>query len=350
MDLINQNKEFDKKRYLNHSNIVYISTFFAFFVVIPLFFFAQSPLILGLTFFSMGIAVLVYYLNQRGYYGLASLLFITFMTIQTTAETFVYGLEPGFVYYYFNMSVLIVYTNWKGWMKFVGISVQALLFLLSFLLVRNQTPLVVMPDWLIITFHTINVILNVIAVANSSNFYQTAASIAFKKLSDLATTDYLTNIPNRTAFGNYLVEIGEKHKKHAHATGIMMIDIDHFKDINDTYGHITGDIVLKNIARILKSYKADTDFLGRYGGEEFVFIKHNINEIDFIALAEQVRKDIEEKHFVIDELVLHLTVSVGAYFNAENNHIDCHLAVKKADDLLYQAKRAGRNVVKHQSN
>ena len=249
MDLMDQNREFDKKRYKEQANIVYISTFIAFFFIIPLFYFSGNTIILAISFFSMAVAVFVFYLNRKERYGLASLIFIATMTIQTTIEIILFGLEPGFGYYYFNMSVLIVYAQWKGWMKLLGVSIEALLFVTLFILYQNRAPITQMSQWLTLTFHTINVIFNVVGVANSSNFYQIIATNAHKKISQLATTDYLTNVPNRTAFGTYLNLMAKQHKKHAEAAGIMMIDIDHFKNINDTYGHVTGDVILKETAK-----------------------------------------------------------------------------------------------------
>ena len=347
MTLEKQNQNFDNNRYLKQSNIVYISTFFGFFIIIPLFAFTGSLLIIGLSLLSMIVSAIAYFLNKHGRYGLASILFISAITLQSASEIFVFGLEPGFGYYFFNMSVLIVFTNWKGWVKFSSIGLEVAVFITSFLIMRGQVPPVIMAPWLVITFHTLNVVLNTLGVANSTHFYQLIASDAYQKISQLATTDYLTNIPNRTAFGDYLAEVVEHHKKHADATGIMMIDIDHFKNINDTYGHFTGDFVLKSVASQLNMYLEDEDFLGRYGGEEFVFIKHNVTVEQFVLLAEKIRKDIEEKHFIFEQAAFHITISIGAFFNGEHEHVDCHLAVKNADELLYQAKRSGRNVVIH---
>ena len=125
-----------------------------------------------------------------------------------------------------------------------------------------------------------------------------------------------------------------------------MADIDFFKKINDTYGHLAGDEILKQISEcLIKNIKGD-DIVGRFGGEEFIILLKNTNLDNSKALLEKIRKDIDDlivkyKNFIIDNL----NISIGAVFNQDNN-TDLNNLIEKADKALYNVKENGRNQTK----
>jgi diguanylate cyclase (GGDEF)-like protein len=122
-----------------------------------------------------------------------------------------------------------------------------------------------------------------------------------------------------------------------------MIDIDHFKDINDTYGHLAGDSVLRELAWILQKRLRPDDELGRYGGEEFCAILPETPLDGATRIAEELRTMVEQHSFVVEGERIKVTISIGA---AElQKGMDLKGFYKSADELLYQAKRAGRNRV-----
>lgn len=164
-------------------------------------------------------------------------------------------------------------------------------------------------------------------------------------LEKLAFYDELTGVLNRRA-GNasFQVEL-ERCIRKDHNICIAMVDIDHFKAINDTYGHQVGDKVLKEVADILKKTLRPYDVVCRYGGEEFMLIA----EINTVAqakqLLERVREKIADAAIQVDDNQVSVTASFGALVETPKSHLQMSELVKQADKALYQAKEAGRNRV-----
>lgn len=149
--------------------------------------------------------------------------------------------------------------------------------------------------------------------------------------------DSLTNLYNRQYIESVLDNMIEIYNNEKIIFTIMMIDLDFFKSINDTYGHLCGDKVLLSVSNVLMETLRDTDYIGRYGGEEFIAIFPETGIEEAIVMAESIRKNIEELEF--DEGIK-VTISAGLYENKENIKYTC---IQKADDLLYLAKERGRN-------
>jgi diguanylate cyclase (GGDEF)-like protein/PAS domain S-box-containing protein len=165
-----------------------------------------------------------------------------------------------------------------------------------------------------------------------------------KKLESLASTDALTGLWNR----RYFFEIGhnecKRTRRYKAKFGMLMIDIDHFKDINDTYGHAAGDLVLKNTAEIFRKSLRDVDIAARIGGEEFAVLMPNTDIEGARIVAERLRNAVESSEFVYEGTALKITISVGISDCSNVNSID--EMMKNADDALYEAKSSGRNCVK----
>lgn len=164
--------------------------------------------------------------------------------------------------------------------------------------------------------------------------------LSHKELKKNAVTDKLTGLYNRKKFDEVMVEELEKSKRYNHSFGIIMIDIDYFKNINDTYGHNAGDKVLVEMAEILNKYTRASDISVRWGGEEFIVICLEVNKKTIVSLAENIRQKVEETHFFkIDKV----TISVGATISREDDDIDS--MIKRADEALYIVKNDERNRV-----
>ncbi len=152
-----------------------------------------------------------------------------------------------------------------------------------------------------------------------------------------AYTDPLVKVYNRRGFFNRLDSLANKQLK---STGLLLIDIDHFKNVNDTYGHDIGDVVLVNLCEILKECVCTQDVVARYGGEEFIVAIIDSNLKAVLRKAEEIRKCVEEHTF---EKVGKITISIGVSMY-DNNRIINEL-IKKADEALYKAKETSRNAV-----
>lgn len=161
---------------------------------------------------------------------------------------------------------------------------------------------------------------------------------AKKELETLALIDKLTSLYNRRKIDEFLYLEVEKAKRHNKALSLIMVDIDFFKKVNDTYGHQTGDLVLQEVAKLITTNTRDIDYCGRFGGEEFVVLCTETNKEGAMVLAEQLRSKIEEHTF---EAVGHLTVSLGvATYEKED---DMNSLIARCDKGLYKAKEEGRN-------
>lgn len=166
-----------------------------------------------------------------------------------------------------------------------------------------------------------------------------------EKLEQQATTDYLTELYNRRYFTSRLEEEVFRVKRNKEAeTSLIMFDLDKFKLINDTYGHLTGDVILKNFTNILKKHLRKTDIAGRLGGEEFAMILPNTGIENAVILANRIREEVSSQTLNIDEKNIKFTVSIGlTSLSYDDMSFDSALA--RADSALYTAKENGRNRV-----
>jgi len=173
---------------------------------------------------------------------------------------------------------------------------------------------------------------------------KTAELIAANKaLSLIAITDGLTQVFNRRRFDEILVkELKRFTRRKYSSVSLMMIDIDHFKKLNDNYGHLAGDGVLREVAVLLKNAVRETDTVARYGGEEFVIVLPDTTREGAAIKAESLRQKVQDKSFAGLGKEVHITVSIGvaAYVSGPPD-----VLVHAADLAMYQAKHAGRNAV-----
>ncbi|SFL44864.1 sensor domain-containing diguanylate cyclase [Halanaerobium salsuginis] len=156
----------------------------------------------------------------------------------------------------------------------------------------------------------------------------------------MAKNDQLTNVSNRHHLNEVLTKEYERKQRNNIPFSFIIFDIDHFKRINDNYGHDTGDIVLKKLSQLIEANIRKSDYFGRWGGEEFVIIATETSLNDAVAFAEKLNKIIEEYSFIESEAI---TVSLGVAEIKETEKIDD--LIKRADKALYQAKERGRNRV-----
>ncbi len=156
-----------------------------------------------------------------------------------------------------------------------------------------------------------------------------------------ANVDELTEILNRRGLFNAMTSLAYLAKRNEFNSAILMIDIDHFKQVNDTLGHQKGDVVLKEIASIIKSNIRASDILGRFGGEEFIVFLPQITNKGIHPLSEKIRLAVQET----TKKSIPVTISIGGASKKFKGEIDkgIHELIKQADTYLYQAKREGRN-------
>ena len=163
-------------------------------------------------------------------------------------------------------------------------------------------------------------------------------------LKEQSIKDALTGLYNRHFLNEYLIKTSELCLRHGHSLGILMIDIDFFKKVNDQFGHDVGDEVLKQIAGIIHKKFRKADVVVRYGGEEFLVVLHNVEEQKLIELAEELRREVSQTPLKISSGEIYKTISIGiAIFPKDSK--DIREVIKFADIGLYHAKKTGRNKI-----
>ena len=167
--------------------------------------------------------------------------------------------------------------------------------------------------------------------------------VSKKALAEQATTDSLTKLKNRRAFFENGAKALAMARRYVSDLSVLLLDIDHFKKINDTYGHAVGDDALIVVAQILIEMSRTEDTVARIGGEEFALLLPDTNRLGTAVLAERIRSAIEREQFITGDKIVPITVSIGiASFGVDPaDSIDQLLGV--ADNRLYLAKNAGRN-------
>jgi diguanylate cyclase (GGDEF)-like protein len=164
-----------------------------------------------------------------------------------------------------------------------------------------------------------------------------------KKLRELATRDGLTGLLNHRVFYTNMQEECERSRRYKHAFSLLMIDIDHFKKVNDTYGHPAGDEILRSLSKLLQSRMRSIDSIFRYGGEEITIMLLETDTPTAKTIGEEIRNIVEKESFKIDNgQFIHITISIG--LSSFPNHADeVSQLVLHADSALYEAKEDGRN-------
>jgi diguanylate cyclase (GGDEF)-like protein len=165
------------------------------------------------------------------------------------------------------------------------------------------------------------------------------------KLTNQANMDDLTGLLNR----RYLMQLGERQLALMHQNkrplGIILLDIDHFKAVNDSYGHLAGDEVLKQLARCIESRLRDDDLVGRFGGEEFAIFLPGSDLNTSLQIGERIRRGIEDLEIKYDDEIIHITGSIGVQTTTLGTKTTMTELLNQADQALYKAKDSGRNRV-----
>lgn len=157
--------------------------------------------------------------------------------------------------------------------------------------------------------------------------------------------DGLTQVHNQRYLMEFLDRETIRTARHRCPLSLVMLDIDHFKAVNDKWGHLVGDFVLRELAQIIRVAIRREDLFARYGGEEFAVVLVESPLVDAVATADRIRRDVAEHEFRFDDKMFHITISCGVADCEGDPRPTPMSLIKRADDKLYEAKRAGRNRV-----
>ncbi len=166
-----------------------------------------------------------------------------------------------------------------------------------------------------------------------------------KSLQERIVRDELTGLYNRRHFYEQLENSVSHMERQKGALAVSIVDIDHFKHVNDTYGHQAGDVVLQGFGQILQENLRSYDLLARYGGEEFVLMFLNTTRFDAHKVLERASNMLQEHEFGFDGQIIKITMSGGISDTLELGYVSGETLIKKADERLYTAKNTGRNKI-----
>lgn len=291
-----------------------------------------------------------FYCTYRDRTRLASGIMNTVMILWLLHLVYRFGWDGGVQHFIFAMLVLYFITSLaKLRLKVVYSVLLCALRMGLFWYTQFHEPAESVPDNLHVAFQAVNtltvclLIVTVLLIYTKDSRQMEEKLIIYnEELKKLASRDPLTGLRNRRSVLEYLEEKTEYYKKGKfNAVSVAIADIDYFKKVNDVYGHECGDIVLKRIASVFEDYMKDIGIVGRWGGEEFLFVFNNRNGDD--AYTDLLNIQLAVKKMVIpyngEELRVTLTYGLTEYDS--NKEID--IIIKEADEKLYMGKNSGRN-------
>ncbi|MGB2739653.1 MAG: diguanylate cyclase [Cognaticolwellia sp.] len=163
-------------------------------------------------------------------------------------------------------------------------------------------------------------------------------------LAILSQIDGLTQLFNRNHWQHCIEAEFKRFTRSKHPSSLVMLDIDHFKNVNDSYGHLVGDDVIRHLAKLIREQVRETDISGRYGGEEFVILLADTHADDALIFAERLRKVVEESVVIYNDIEIKYTISLGVA-EVESSFSEVSHWLEHADSALYKSKENGRNKV-----
>lgn len=301
-----------------------------------------SPILAWINVISVAMYVYAYRAFKQRRNRLAILLIRTEVLVHAGLGTVLVGWESGF-HYFLLMFIPALFVTMRArsawilaaclWVYYVGLDV----------LMWYIEPLQPISSNALLGVHVFNLTVVFCMFSYLALFYVITVTRAHKSLARMATTDSLTGLFNR----RHMIALTEKelarHHRHPSNLTLMLMDIDHFKQINDQYGHDIGDRVLNAVSHSLKSSMREQDFIGRWGGEEFLAVLPETDLDQAAASAERIRKAIQALVIDNDGNKVSVTLSIGiTLYRAEEVLSN---AIARADHALYEGKSAGRNRV-----
>ncbi len=222
----------------------------------------------------------------------------------------------------------------------IAIIVSLITTFISMRLAENPT--VVMPFYAYVVATIVPIIVSpIVATSLVKLLFQTLELET--KLRELAITDYLTQLLNRREWMRETSRHIHLAKRNSSNFAILMLDLDNFKSINDTYGHMTGDKVLIAFTQAIQSKCRTSDILARFGGEEFIILLPDASEQQALQFAERIQQQTRSLKINIDENIITITTSIGISIYDPDKPAKLDTLISQADKALYQAKEQGKN-------
>lgn len=345
-----QEKHFDYKMFVIIDRVTYLGIG-VHVLLTGLFYFLGH---INLAFLNIGCTVAWIHgksLNTQGRQALAILFLSTEVVLHTIAAVSVLGWESGFQFYLIGALIFNIFGT-KIQLReiiilifiFVGVFIGLHAYTSSRTYVHEVW-------WFMDLMYYSNVIVSVVAMSLVSYYFKEASNDSETQIRNIANTDHLTGLLTRRSLSDSVDIDLRKCIENKQDSAIIMADIDYFKRINDTYGHASGDEVIKEVALRLRENLRHCDRVFRWGGEEFMIVLPNISQDDAKRVCEGLREDISRAVFSfsqtgrgVDAQEINISMTFGiAQFNEENEILE--EVIEQADKALYKGKNSGRNRV-----
>lgn len=253
------------------------------------------------------------------------------------------GWESGFHCYLLALIPVLMFNDkWRTGGAVAATLAVAIIYV-ALRAAARQGPLVVIESRMLEVVQYSNIAVLLAALIVISLFFRFASETIETRMETFAMTDALTGLPNRRCMLEQIARERSRAARGAEVAAIIIADIDHFKRINDRYGHEAGDAVLKGISRVLRGQLRQHDTVARWGGEEFLFLLPDTNEVEAGRLAERLRFEVMKARIGFQDMVIAVTMTFGVSSMSAQTDFDSGL--RSADRALYHGKVSGRNLV-----
>ncbi len=333
---------------VNHKilNVILLAaTVFSLISVITNFITKEPPAVQSAAAFFVIFSGVCFFLSRfRGIFLPVAHVFV-FVSYIGLAFFYIYdgGIFCGNGYLLIMMGLMVV-TLFKGKQRFFYLfTLAAMTFVLIYFeltyphlirkLSQEQCVTFVFASFLFVAFCSILLVSIFVDILQRKNY----------EIEKMSRTDFLTGIANRRSILEDLNRLSSVSKKNGRVFSILLMDIDNFKSINDTYGHSCGDLVLKKFARIVEEVLRDSDYFGRWGGEEFLIILPGTDLKEAVKVAERIKSKVAEKRFDCRSAQVKLSVTIGVCRYDPHLTLDENLHI--VDEAMYKGKRSGKNTV-----
>jgi len=293
-------------------------------------------------------SVLMYALSalliQQGRHMIAMVLIVGEILLHGIVATWVIGWESGFHYYIILIIPVTILSNvHQPWFKALVATLVGVLYMGLDLLFRQAPPLEALPGAMLTGLHYFNQAGTLFILGLLATVYYRLVARAEARLRHQACTDPLTQLRNR----RFAMEVAQHEaavvQRGGQPLALVMGDVDHFKRVNDGFGHETGDAALKAVAQVLRNGVREIDHVARWGGEEFLMLLPATNEAEALRVSERLREDVQNLDLVRHGRAVPLSITLGVSLLDPQETIEHALA--RADQALYRGKQEGRNRV-----
>lgn len=338
-DQLNTNEKFTY--IINAFQICNVLLFFFYYITV-----VKSTFVTSMTLMIILLMLSAYYFLKKRWFTFAKIIIFASFFIQESACVFLwFPPESQFQYYYFiilpTSFFILSVDNLKERIVLILVNIIAIALLLLSNIFPNQNAIIEIPDNVSHVFSSLTIIMTVASIGIVFFFYAVNLRNTMNKLEIMANTDSLTKISNRRILFNQGEEIFKTTKQFKDKFSLVLIDIDYFKHINDTYGHPTGDLVLKQLTEVISKNIRRDDIFARYGGEEFALLLRGDDED--LLVPQRIADAINHYDFKAEnKKTIKLTVSMGVTIYKEK-YGDFDEMVMACDKALYMSKENGRN-------